>query len=391
MRDAILVFNTGSSSIRFSLFSANVDPELICHGMLAVANAQTRFVVHDARGIVMHEEYMLQQGKFDHAAALRHLWRWQQSHASTYVLKAVGHRVVHGGMAFNCPTVITQDVVAQLRALIPLAPLHQPHSLNAMMIVAEEQPFLPQVACFDTAFHVTQPAVAQMFGLPREYFAEGIRRYGFHGLSYEYIASALPTVAPALVGKRVIIAHLGNGASLCALREGKSIATTMGMTALDGLLMGTRCGNLDPGVVLYLLAERHLDVTQLTDLLYHRCGLLGISGTSYDMRQLLADKSFAAREAIELFIYQVNAHMGTMAAALEGVDGIIFTGGIGEHAIEIRARICRAAAWLGLELDALANQRGGPCISTAESVVQAWVIATDEEKMIARHTWKAIG
>lgn len=391
MRDAILVINSGSSSVKFALFSITVDGlHLFYRGGVAEMDAQMHGTVVDSNGMTVHDIEFPPHQRFEHSLALEHLWHWLGNQKSDFALQAVGHRIVHGGMVFKAPTRITQEVIAQLWALVPLAPLHQPHGLTAIKTIWQEQPDLPQVACFDTAFHHTQSSITQMYGLPRHYFIEGIRRYGFHGLSYEYIASVVATVAPTLAGQKIIVAHLGNGASLCAIRDGKSVATTMGMTALDGLLMGTRCGSIDPGVVLYLLTERGLSATQLSKLLYQRSGLLGVSGISHDIRQLLDDKSLAANEALELFIYQINLHIGAMAAALGGVDGIIFTGGIGENSSEIRSRVCEAAAWLGIELDVLANQQGGPRLSTAQSTVEVWVIPTNEEKMIARHTQEMI-
>jgi len=271
---------------------------------------------------------------------------------------------------------------------VPLAPLHQPHNLAAVAAVAARHPQLPQVACFDTAFHHTQPAVATRFALPRHLSEEGVRRYGFHGLSYEYIAAALPRYLGAAPARgRVIVAHLGAGASLCALRDGCSVATTMSFTPLDGVPMGCRCGALDPGVVLYLLQEKGLSAAAVAALLYHESGLLGVSGLSDDMRTLLASELPAAREAVELFVYRIGREIGSLAAALGGLDALVYTAGIGEHAPQIRARVAAAAAWLGLELDPAANAAGGPRLATPRSRVSAWVIPTDEDLMIARHTW----
>lgn len=392
MQDAIVVINAGSSSIKFSLFAIKADDnlQLVHRGKVAAVGEHMQFSLQDSMGKILHEEHLSHYGEFHHSAALKHIWQQQQTQANLFAVQAVGHRVVHGGSLFNAPVRVTQQVMAQLKALIPLSPLHQSHNLRAIEVLSEEQPQLPQVACFDTAFHHTQSPVAQMFGLPRHYFNEGIRRYGFHGLSYEYIANLLPMLAPAIADKKVVIAHLGNGASLCAIQYGKSVATTMGMTPLDGLLMGTRCGAIDPGVVLYLSERYRMGVEELTDLLYHQSGLLGVSGKSHDMRELLADKSIAAKEAVELFVFQVNYFIGAMAAALAGIDGVVFTGGIGECSSVIRALVCERARWLGLDLDEEANQRGGPCISKAGSAVQAWVIPTDEEKVIARHTYQAM-
>jgi acetate kinase len=304
-------------------------------------------------------------------------------------LAAVGHRVVHGGEEFDAPVRIDTEVLARLERLIPLAPLHQPHNLAPMRVVAERAPALPQVACFDTSFHRTQEPVAREFGLPPEVTERGVRRYGFHGLSYEYIADVFPRFDPAAARGRVVVAHLGNGASMCAMKAGKSIATTMGFTALDGLMMGTRAGSLDPGVVLYLLDELKMDAREIERLLYHQSGLLGVSGVSSDMRTLLSNDDPRSAFAIALFCYRVRRELGSLAAALGGIDAIVFTGGIGQHAASIRERICQDAQWLGVTLDGQSNAAGGPRISGEGSRVSAWVIPTDEESMIARHTFAA--
>jgi acetate kinase len=305
-------------------------------------------------------------------------------------LLAVGHRVVHGGQYCSAPVLIDAKVLKDLEAVIPLAPLHQPHNLAAIRAFQEIMPNLPQVACFDTAFHRTQPDVAQRFALPRHFFDEGVRHYGFHGLSYEYITSVLPTVEPSLADARIIVAHLGNGASLCAIHKGRSIATTMGFTPLDGLVMGTRCGSLDPGVLLYLMNQHNMYAQALEELLYHQSGLLGVSGISSDMRTLLTSDEPNAQEAIELFVYRIGREIGSLAAALGGLDALVFTGGIGEHSAVIRAKVCRQALWLGLELDELANETEVKQISTLNSKVSVWVVATDENLMIAQHTLRQL-
>jgi acetate kinase len=289
-------------------------------------------------------------------------------------------------MAYSQPVLIDERVIAALDALVPLAPLHQPHNLAAIRAIAATAPEIPQVACFDTAFHRTQPPVAQAFALPREISAKGVRRYGFHGLSYEYIASALPRLAPDCAQGKLVVAHLGNGASMCAIENGRSIATTMGFTAVDGLPMGTRTGALDPGVVLYLMQHEGMSAEAVEHLIYHRSGLLGVSGLSSDMRTLLASDLPAAKEAVDLFVYRTGRELGSLAAALGGLDALVFTAGIGEHAAEIRAQVCRNARWLGIALDEDANAKGGPRISQRGSSVSAWVIPTDENLMIARHT-----
>jgi len=299
---------------------------------------------------------------------------------------AVGHRVVHGGPRFAGPIVLNPQVLAELLELVPLAPLHQPYNLAAIEAVTERLPGVPQVACFDTSFHRGQPAVAELVPLPREIRERGVQRYGFHGLSYEYIASVLPQIAPEIASGRVLVAHLGSGASMCALRAGKSIDSTLGFTALDGLCMGTRPGALDPGVVLHLFQGLGLPAEEVETLLYKKSGLLGISGISSDMRDLLGKTEPEARLAVDYFVYRAAKEIGALAAVLGGVDALVFTAGIGENSAEIRQRICQSSAWLGIELDAQANAAGGPRITTRQSKVSAWVIPTNEELMIARHT-----
>jgi acetate kinase len=298
---------------------------------------------------------------------------------------AAGHRVVHGGTKFDRPVRIVGETLAELEALVPLAPLHQPHNLAAIKAVTRHAPQMPQVACFDTSFHRTQPEVAQTFALPRRYTDEGVQRYGFHGLSYEYIASVLPGIDNHAATGRTVVLHLGNGASMCALQGGKSVATTMGFTAIDGLPMGTRSGSLDPGVMLYLMSHHGMNEKALEKLLYQQSGLLGVSGISSDVRTLLSSPDPRAAEALELFTYRIGRELGSLAAALGGLDAVVFTGGIGENAVPIRAAVCRDAGWLGLELDEEANAKGGPRISRSASRVSAWVIPTNEELMIARH------
>jgi acetate kinase len=303
----------------------------------------------------------------------------------------VGHRVVHGGSRFAGPTVVNQGTLAQLRELIPLAPLHQPYNLAAIEEVFERLPGVPQVACFDTSFHCSHSAVAALVPLPRDLCQSGLQRYGFHGLSYEYIASVLPGVAPEIARGRVIVAHLGSGASLCALKEGKSVDNSLGFTALDGLCMGTRPGALDPGIVLYLFQGLGLSAKEVETILYKKSGLLGISGISNDMRDLLDGNQPEARLAVDYFVYRAAKEIGALVAVLGGIDGLVFTAGIGENSAEIRRRICESCAWLGLKLDAAANANRGPRISTSQSKVSTWVIPTNEEIMIARHTGTLLG
>jgi acetate kinase len=323
----------------------------------------------------------------DHQAAIAAIHGWFSAHIGSEAdVAGVGHRVVHGGMVYIEPVLLDYLVVAALEALVPLAPLHQPHALSAIRAIAAVAPNVAQVACFDTAFHRSQPPLAQLFALPRELTAKGIRRYGFHGLSYEYIVSALPRIAPEIASGKVVVAHLGNGASLCAIAQGRSIATTMSFTPTDGLMMGTRTGALDPGVILYLMQHERMSAAEIERLINARSGLLGVSGLSSDMRTLLASAEPVAREAVDLFVYRIGRELGSLAAALGGLDALVFTAGIGEHSAEIRGRVCHDAAWLGLLIDDAANKKGGPRISKDGSAVAAWVIPTDENLIVARHT-----
>lgn len=392
MAGRLLVLNAGSSSLKFCLYGALPGGtwQMEVRGQVEGIGTAPRFKVRDAAGGTLVDE-TLAQTVGDDRAALAVLTGWLQgAHAGARIL-GVGHRVVHGGARYATPVVVTAEVMAGLRTLVPLAPLHQPCNLAAIDAIAATMPGVPQVACFDTSFHRGQPAVAQLLPLPADIRSRGVQRYGFHGLSYEYIASVLPGVAPALAGGRVIIAHLGSGASLCALRAGRSIDSTMGFTALDGLCMGTRPGALDPGAVLYLFQQLGMTASQVEALLYRQSGLLGISGTSNDMRELLGSEEPAARLAIDYFVYRAAKEIGALAPALGGLDALVFTAGIGENSPEIRARIGAASAWLGLDIDLEANARGGPCISRPGSRVSVWVIPTNEELMIARHTVRLLG
>jgi acetate kinase len=385
--DAILVLNAGSSSLKFEVFA--VDGAALARRMgggIEELSDAPKFAARDAHGTAIGEREWPAGEALGHDGALAFLLDWLRQHGEGTRIVAVGHRVVHGGAEFSAPVRVTPDVVGRLRALVPLAPLHQPANIQAITAVAARQPDLPQVACFDTAFHHGQPALARAFALPRALSDDGVRRYGFHGISYEYIASVLPRHDPRAAAGRTVVLHLGNGASMCALLAGRSVATTMSFTALDGLPMGTRCGAVDPGVLLYLMNARGLDGHALERMLYQESGLLGVSGVSSDMRVLLASSEAHAREAVSLFSYRIGRELGSLAAALAGLDALVFTAGIGEHAAPVRDAVCRGAAWLGVELDAEANARGGPRISTAGSRVAAWVIPTDEELMIARHT-----
>ncbi|MGP8434219.1 acetate/propionate family kinase [Paraburkholderia fungorum] len=391
MSDAILVLNAGSSSIKFSVFPADGRPNrgvLLCDGECEGIGDRLHFIARDRAGKLLADEYL--QGA-THENALAALLGWLERRFQDYCLVAAGHRVVHGGSRYTAPVRIDESVIEEIRWLTPLAPLHQPHHLAAIAAVSKLHPTLPQIACFDTAFHHAQPEVATAFALPRRLTAEGIRRYGFHGLSYEYIASVLPDIlGPEAAGGRVVVAHLGSGASMCALHERQSVATTMGFTALDGLPMSRRCGNLDPGVVLYLMQEKGMTAAQVSDLLYHDSGLLGVSGISDDMRVLLASDRPSAIAAITLFAYRIKRELGSLAAALGGLDALVFTAGIGEHSSEIRRLVCDGTAWLGMDLDQSANVGGGPRITNTRSRTSAWVIPTDEDLMIARHTWSIL-
>jgi len=325
-----------------------------------------------------------------HDGALDHLLGFLKDQLDGHRLLGVGHRVVHGGSEYSQPVRVDAAILGRLETFVPLAPLHQPHNLAPIRALAARLPDLPQVACFDTAFHRTNPPLAQMFALPPEYAEAGVRRYGFHGLSYEYIAAALPALDAKAAAGRTLVLHLGNGSSMCAIRDGHSVASTMGFTAVEGLPMGTRCGSMDPGVMLYLMDERRMDARAIEKLIYQQSGLLGISGISSDMRTLLASDEPRARLAVDYFVYRISRELGSLAGALGGLDAIVFTAGIGEKAVAIRERVCRDAAWLGVEFDAQANAAHGPRISTAASRVSAWVIPTNEELMIARHTRRVL-
>ena len=387
MSDAILVVNAGSSSIKFSLFLERGEAlDLFLGGQIEGLYSAPRFKAKDAAGAVVGERRWAEGESLGHDGGLAHLAGFLREQLGEHRLVAVGHRVVHGGSVYAAPVRLTAEIVGHLEQFIPLAPLHQPHNLKPIRMLMENQPQLPQVACFETAFHRHQPEVAQAFALPPAITDRGVLRYGFHGLSYEYIASVLPEVDPRAAAGRSIVLHLGNGASMCAIHGGRSVASTMGFTAVDGLPMGTRSGNLDPGVVLYLMDELKMDARAIERLLYQQSGLLGVSGVSSDMRTLLASEEPRAKFAVELFVYRIGRELGSLAAALGGLDALVFTAGIGEHAAAIRERVCRAAAWLGVELDPAANAAGGPCLSMADSRVAAWVIPTNEELMIARHT-----
>ncbi|WP_454887520.1 acetate/propionate family kinase [Sphingomonas oryzagri] len=382
----ILCLNAGSSSLKFALFAIrDGEPIPAASGKIENIGLEPHLIAHDAKGKTIAEQRWTQSDNATHETLLGDLLDRIEASAGPDLI-GVGHRIVHGGIDFSEPVRLDDRVLARLDALCPLAPLHQPHNLAAVRAVQAVRPSLPQVACFDTGFHHAIPAVATRLALPRALEDEGVRRYGFHGISYEYIARKLGEIDPVLSGGRVIAAHLGNGASLCAIKDGQSVDTTMGFTALDGLVMGTRCGTLDPGAVLYLFQQKRMSAEQVEHLLYSESGLLGVSGVSSDMRALLASDDPRADEAIDLFAWQIARQAGALASSLGGLDMLVFTAGIGENSPEVRARSCARLAWLGVEIDAEANDSNQSIISTPASRVTVRVVPTDEERMIAIHT-----
>jgi acetate kinase len=382
---ALLVLNAGSSSLKFALFDATSGLQARARGEIEKLETAPHLVARDRTGAMLLERSWRHGGAAGFNDVLEGLLAFTDAHLGSRDLAAVGHRIVHGGSEYAAPERITPRVLQALTALTPLDPLHMPDNLAPIHAVAAARPELPQVACFDTAFHRTMPVEASSFALPRAISAAGVRRYGFHGLSYEYISKALEKQSPALSKGRVIAAHLGAGASLCALQAGKSIENTFGFSVLDGLVMATRCGALDPGVIFYL-ARQGRSLNDIEEMLYHRSGLLGVSGLSGDMRVLLASGESSAREAVDLFAYRIALEAGALASALQGLDGLVFTGGIGQNAPAVREAVCARLVWLGVRLDAAANARGAACISALESRVQVLVMAADEEAMIAHHT-----
>jgi acetate kinase len=387
--DAIVVLNAGSSSIKFCTFRRN-DAGLARELRGQVSGLGTAPVLSARRDGASVAERSLGAEPLSHADAMGVLLDFLRAELHGERIAGVGHRVVHGGLEFMAPTVVDAAVLARLDRYCPLAPLHQPHNLAAIRLMLERMPGVPEVACFDTAFHRTIPEVAQLFALPPRFAAAGVRRYGFHGLSYEYVASVLPSLDERAARGRTVVFHLGNGSSMCAMSGGRSVATTMGFTAVDGLPMGTRTGALDPGVLLFMFDEMGMSVREMEHLLYRESGLLGMSGVSSDMRELLASDVPSARLALDVFVYRARRELGSLAAALGGLDAVVFTAGIGENQPEVRRRICADAAWLGVELDAAANERHGPRISMQSSRASAWVVPTDEETMIARHVARLV-
>ena len=392
MDNYALILNAGSSSVKFCVYRRPVSEHwrLEARGQIEGIGTSPKLSAKDAQNGIL-AEIRLDDWVSDGRAALDALASWLRSKYSGARVVGVGHRVVHGGARYPQPVVVTRQVLAELYELVPLAPLHQPHNLAAIDTIFERMPDVPQVACFDTSFHYCQSRVAKVIPLPSDIRKSGLQRYGFHGLSYEYISSVLPEVAPEIAKGRVIVAHLGSGASLCALKNGKSVDSSLGFTALDGLCMGTRPGALDPGVVLYLFQSLGLSAKEVETILYKKSGLLGISGISSDMRDLTRSSEPEARLAVDYFVYRAAKEIGALAAVLGGIDGLIFTAGIGENSPEIRRRICLASSWLGVELDEVANTRKGPRISTPRSKVSSWVIPTNEERMIAMHTGALLG
>ena len=381
------VVNAGSSSLKFTFYEGE---RSLLAGQIEGIGVRPASRAKDEAGRPVEGPDVASAPPASPAEAVALVTPWLRATLKGHSLAALGHRVVHGGPRHSRPERVTPELLDELGELSSLAPLHQPHNISPIRRMLELAPDLPQVACFDTAFHHTVSEIERTFAIPRELTADGVRRYGFHGLSYEYIASRLPELAPELAGGRVIVAHLGNGASLCALEAGRSVATTMGFSALDGLPMGTRCGELDPGVLLYLMQHRRMGASEIQDLLYRRCGLLGMSGISSDFRDMLASEAPEARQAIAIFVHRVVRGIGALAATLGGLDGIVFTAGVGENAAPIRAAVLERCGWLGVELDAAANDANGPCLTRPGSRVAGHVIGTDENLMILRHTRAAL-
>lgn len=389
----VVTLNAGSSSIKFALFANDAGrPRAAASGQVEGLGATPQIEARSGAGETLISRTLVgDEAPQDHAAALRLVFGWIERAYPHATVAAIGHRVVHGGTRYAEPVVIDDAILEDLTRYARLAPLHQPHNLAGIAAARVEFPGVPQVACFDTAFHRGHPFVSDAFALPRAFYQDGIRRYGFHGLSYEYIVRRLREVAPDIAAGRLVVAHLGNGASMCAIKDGRSVASTMGFSALDGLPMGTRCGQLDPAVVLYLLDEKGMTAKEVSDLLYRQSGLKGLSGVSHDMRILEESDTREAKEAIEYFVFRVRRETGGLAAALDGIDAMVFTGGIGEHAWRVRERILAGMEWLGIELDRAANRASAQVISAQQSPVRVFVLATNEEAMIAQHTIEAAG
>ena len=388
---AILTLNAGSSSMKFALFEASGKALKVCAtGQIEGLGLEPHLHVTDRDGKVVEDRLLAGEEASDHRHAIAHIIQFLKSHYPETTIAAVGHRVVHGGTRYSQPVVITDALVAELSSFIQLAPLHQPYNLDGIKAARAAFPDAVQVACFDTAFHRLHPWVNDTFALPRRYYDKGVRRYGFHGLSYEYVSKRLRDVAPMHAAGRVIAAHLGSGASMCAMRDGKSVGSTMGFSALEGLPMGTRCGEIDPGVVLYLRDEEKMTSKEIIDLLYKQSGLKGLSGISGDMRQLEAAGTLEAQQAIEYFVNHVQRELGGMAALLQGLDALVFTGGIGENSSFVREKVCTGLEWLGIEIDRVRNLAGETVISSDMSRVKIFVVKTNEEAMIAEHTMELL-
>jgi acetate kinase len=385
MTNSIAVINAGSSSIKFAIYEATKDERCHFRGQIEGIGVAPRLKVVDTEGRDIEDRTYAVQG-FDHETATREIIDTGRALLKRESVAAFGHRVVHGGLDYSTPVRLTEAVLDDLAKLAPLAPLHQPHNLAPIRAIMKAAPQIPQIACFDTAFHRTQSNLAQAFALPRRFAEEDVRRYGFHGLSYEFLVSRLKEIAPQLASGRIIFAHLGNGASLCAVKDGRSVAATMGFTAVDGLMMGTRCGAVDPGVILYMMQHHGMDAAAIEDLVYKRSGLLGVSGISSDMRALRASPDPAAREAIALFVYRIVREMGSLVAALGGLDGLVFSGGIGENDAATRAEVVAGSRRTGASLEPARNEGGEGLISANDSTVAVWVIPTDGERLIARET-----
>lgn len=390
MIDPILVLNAGSSSLKFSVFESIGDDLLLrLRGQVEGLFTAPKYVAKDAGDTVLDKQEWPEGTVLGHEGALKRITDFLNAQGVGRAA-AIGHRVLLGGQEYTAPVQVTPEVYTRLESYVPFGPLHQPHNLTPIRILMAQDASLPQVACFDTAFHRTQPRVSEIFALPLEYADAGVIRYGFHGLSYEYIASVLADYDTRAAAGRTIVLHLGNGASMAALAAGQCQTTTMGFTALDGLPMGTRCGAIDPGILMFLMDQKGMDARAIEQLLYRESGLLGISGVSSDMRALLASDSPRAKLAVDYYVYRIAREIGSMAAALGGLDALVFTGGIGENAAPIRERICAATQWLGLQFDAAANQARAARISVEGSTVAAWVIPTNEELMIARHVRRVL-
>jgi acetate kinase len=384
----ILTLNAGSSSLKFAAFrlAKGGEPSLLASGQIEGIGATAKGSVKSASGETAELSFDQSHARVDHAAAMGSILDWLKKAGYDSSIVAVGHRIVHGGPDYAEPIRIDDATLAKLKALIPLAPLHQPHNIAGVEAAMKAFPSTPQVACFDTAFHRTHPFINDTYALPRSYYDEGIRRYGFHGLSYEFITRKLRTIAPQIAREDVIIAHLGNGASMCAVHDGRAIATTMGFTALDGLSMGTRCGQIDPGVVLYLMAEKKMSADAISDLLWKNSGLKGMSGLSQDMRELEESDSPAARDAIAYFVSRIRRELASLSATVSGAEAIVFTAGIGEHSWKVREAALTDMEWMGVHLDAQSNRANAQIISAKSSPTIVFVIPTNEELMIAEHT-----